>query len=269
MIASSIRNIADRLLRIPELKEFEGSDFDSPQAAVIEKKILQRKKALQTLYYEYSRPFIESARDLPPDATILEIGSGTSPLKWSVPNLLCTDVVRLGWLDIVCSAYSLPFEDNSVDRIFLMFVWHHLGRLEDFLDEARRCLKPGGEIVVVDPAITLFSRVYYKIHVDQMDVRAEQWGFDGEGRLSDSNIALAWIALFRDRDRFERLYPEFIIEKVSYNTCISFLLTGGFRIRQLLPSMVIKAVFNVENWVIRNITRQLATTMTVTIRKME
>ncbi|MBW1712936.1 MAG: class I SAM-dependent methyltransferase [Deltaproteobacteria bacterium] len=266
---SSIRDLADRLLRLPELRPYQGTGFDSPQATAAQRRLFETKKILPVLYQEYCRPAIESAGRAPQGARMVEIGSGTSPLKEGLPGLVCTDLVSLPWLDLVCSAYALPFADQSLDRLFLMFVCHHLGRIKDFLDEARRCLKPGGEMVIVDPAITRFSRFYYQhLHVDQMDLKTEEWGFEGQGRLSDSNVALTWLVFVRDRERFLREYPEFEMGPVEYNTCLTFLLAGGMRIRQLLPTAVLKGLFKLENWLIRRLSRQLAVTMALTLRRV-
>lgn len=266
---SLVSRLADRLLRLPELRNFSSTDFDSVNAAQLERRIFAGKPILRHLYDVYCRPMVESARRAGPGARMLEIGSGTSPLKDFIPEVITSDVAHFPWVDLTASAYSLPFPDASLDRIFLLFVCHHLGRFEDFLGEARRCLKPGGEMVIVDPAITAFSRRYYKLHVDRMDLETEQWGFQGEGRLSDSNIALAWIAFFRDRERFEHRYPEFSIKNVEYNTTLSFLLTGGLRIRQLLPQFILKVLFAGENWCIKHLTKELAVTMAVTLTRRE
>jgi SAM-dependent methyltransferase len=262
-----LRNLADRCLRLPELRNFLGTDFDTVEATFIERQILEKKKILQFIYAEYCRPFVRSAKRMSERAKMMEIGSGASPLKQRIPELFSTDVIFLPWLDLSCSAWELPFRNASLDRIFLMFVFHHLGKIEAFLNEARRCLRPGGEMVIIDPAITVFSKLYYKAHVDNMDYRTKSWGYQGAGRLTDSNIALAWIVFFRDRDRFREVYPEFVIEKVEYNTCMAFLLSGGFRIRQLLPTNILKMFFKMENWIIRNITQQIAVTMVLTIKR--
>lgn len=265
-----LRNLIDHLLRLPELKDFKDSDFDSPQATVLQKEIFKKKKILRILYKEYSRPFLESAKRAPKNSKIVEIGSGVSPLKEAIPDLICTDLIHLPWLDVVSSAYSLPFRDHCLDRIFLMFVCHHLGKIENFIEEADRCLKPGGEMVIVDPAITLFSKFYYKyFHIDKMDITAKEWHFEGTGRLIDSNIALTWIVFFRDQERFKKLYPDFILIKQEYNTCLSFLLSGGFRIRQIFPTWLIGRLFKIENWIIRKISKELAVTMSLTFQKKE
>jgi len=262
-----ITKLADRLLRLPELRGFEGSDFDTCRAAQIERQVLAKKKILATLYDEYCRPCVESAWRAPKKARMLEIGSGTSPLEYKLKELITSDVIWMPWLDLSCSAYSLPFPDNSLDRIFLMFVCHHLGNVEALLGEARRCLKPGGEMVIIDPAVTAYSKIYYLLHVDHMDIQAKVWSFEGEGRMSGSNIALTWIVFFRDRELLVKLFPEFVIDHVEYNTCLSFLISGGFRIRQLLPTFLLRALFRIENWVIRHLTNQLAVTMALTIKR--
>ncbi len=268
-MAFYLRNLIDNLLRLPELKGFEGDDFDNAEVTAIQRKIFNKKDILSILYKEYCRRFLESASFIPADAKMVEIGSGVSPLKEYIPVLISTDISICPWLDLVSSAYTLPFKDNSLDRLFLMFVFHHLGRVEEFLNEAYRCLKSGGEIVIIDPAITIFSKFYYKyFHVDRIDIQAKGWGFEGGGRLSNSNIALAWIIFFRDRERFNKLYPDFVIEQIEYNTCLSFLLSGGLRIRQLLPASILKILFNVENWIIQHITNKIAVTMVLTIKRL-
>ena len=263
-----IRKIVDNILRLPELKNFKEDDFDSPLIADIQRKIFHKKRIIKVIYQEYCRPFIESAQRAPYHAQMIEIGSGASPLKDYIPNLVCTDLIKSSWLDASCSAYALPFKDHSLDRIFLMFVCHHLGNIEKFFNEAYRCLKKGGEIVIADPAITLFSKFYYKyFHIDSMNLNVKDWSFEDKGRLSSSNIALPWIIFFRDKRHFKKLYPKFSIEKTEYTTCISFLLSGGLRIRQLLPTYILKKIFALENWIIRNISNQFAVTMIITIKR--
>lgn len=268
-MASWLSKLGYRYLKVPELRDVAESEFDTAEVTGIQRRIIATKPALRALYAEYCRPVVESALRAPIGAKMLEIGSGASPLTNYLTNLVSTDVVHLPWLDLVCSAYSIPFKDKSLDRIFAVFVCHHLGRLHSFLNEVHRCLKPSGEIVIVDPAVTWFSRWYYRlIHMDAMDETTEEWGFDGAGRLSDSNIALAWIVFVRDRERLMRLYPDLRIEKIEYNTCLSFLLSGGTRIRQLAPTFVIRRLFALENWVIRHVTSQVAVTMAVTIKRL-
>ena len=265
---SILRKKAETWLTLPELCGLQETGFDTPETAAVQRRILHRKKSLALLYREYCRPCIESANRAHADSHMVEVGAGTSPLKEHVPGLIASDVLTLPWLDMACSAYALPFRDHSLDRIFLMFVCHHLGRMREFLDESYRCLRPGGEMVIIDPAITIFSRFYYKyFHVDRMDLESQEWAFEGDCPLSDSNIALSWIVFFRDRKRFTDMYPHFVIDRVAYNTSLAYLFSGGLRFRQMLPTFLVRALFGFENWIIRHVTRQMAVTMALTIRR--
>lgn len=263
-----LKRFLENLLLLPEWRGAAPKDFDTVEAAERQRRIYREKPALQVLYREYCRPFVESAQRAPAGARMLEIGAGGSPLGEHLPGIIASDVIAMPWLDLVCSAYALPFADASLDRIFLMFVTHHLGRMEAFLDECRRCLKPGGEVVLIDPAITRFSVFYYRnFHVDAMDVQATEWVFPEQGRLSSSNVALPWMVFIRDRERYQSLYPELRLVDQGYNTGLSFLLTGGLRYRALAPSWFIAWWFGVENWLIRHVSRELAVTMWLVLRK--
>lgn len=268
MVWLKIRGWIDHHWRLPELRGLSETDFDTPDVARLQRRIFQSKPALRHLYREYCRPCVESAGRASPSAVMVELGAGTTPLREHLPGVIATDLLPLPWLQLACSAYRLPFADHSLDRLFLLFVTHHLGRMEALLDEADRCLKPGGEMVIVDPAITWFSRFYYRyLHVDHLDLDAPGWTFAGEGRLSDSNIALPWIVFFRDRATFQQRYPDLVIAQVSYNTCLAFLLSGGLRLRPLLPTLLLVGLSRLENWLIRHVTHQLAVTMMLVIRK--
>lgn len=264
-----LRGLIDDFLRFSEFKGFAESDFDSSRAAVIQRDVFKKKKILRILYGEYCRPFMESAKRVQGKAKMVEIGSGASPLKQAIPELINTDLFVSPWLSLSSSAYNLPFKNYSLDRLFLMFTCHHLGRIKEFLNEAYRCLKPGGEMVIIDPAITVFSRFYYKyFHVDKINVEAKDWGFQGNGRLSNSNVALSWIVFMRDKELFSKIYPDFVIAKTEYNTCMAFLLSGGLRIRQLLPSKILMVLFKAENWIIQNLSNKIAVTMVLTIKRL-
>ncbi len=261
---------AYELLKLPQFRGKDEAYFDTLEAAAEQRRIFFSKPGLRLVYSQYCRPFVESAARAPSNPVMVELGAGPGILQESIPGIISTDVMAAPWLDAVCSAYSLPFATGSLDRIFLMFVCHHLGKITYFLDEANRCLKSGGEMVIVDAAITSFSRIYYRyLHVDEMDLEGDSWEFDQQGRLSDANVALPWMVFIRDQEDFLQRYPEFIISKIEYNTCLSYFLSGGARLRQLVPTICLKGLMGLENWVINKVSRQLAVSMALTIRKLD
>ncbi|MBU1179623.1 class I SAM-dependent methyltransferase [Patescibacteria group bacterium] len=48
---------------------------------------------------------------------------------------------------------NLPFEDNSLDTVCLFDILHHTENQEEILKEARRVLKPGGKILILEDTI--------------------------------------------------------------------------------------------------------------------
>ena len=63
---------------------------------------------------------------------------------------------------MVSDAHKMPFDKNTFDNIFMLDVLHHLHSPVLFFEESRYILKKGGRIIMVEPAITLFSGFFYK-----------------------------------------------------------------------------------------------------------
>jgi|WetSurMetagenome_2_1015567.scaffolds.fasta_scaffold152317_2 ubiquinone/menaquinone biosynthesis C-methylase UbiE len=97
---------------------------------------------------------------------ILEVGSGTSQFRETflkyVDNYVITDInfqymqysqsTHPGLGHVVCDATRLSFPPALFDRVFSLYLFHHLSdqQTRDSLKEMRRCLAPGGKIVIVD-----------------------------------------------------------------------------------------------------------------------
>jgi SAM-dependent methyltransferase len=115
-------------------------------------------------------------------------------------------------------------------------VLHHIKKPKVFFAEARRCLKSGGKIVMIEPANTLWGRFIYKnFHHEIFDTSAE-WEMDKTGPLSDANGAMAWIIFQRDRKLFESEFENLKIRSISFHTPFRYILSGGLTYRQLVPS---------------------------------
>jgi ubiquinone/menaquinone biosynthesis C-methylase UbiE len=97
---------------------------------------------------------------------VLEVGSGTSQfrdifLKY-IDNYVITDInfqyvqysknhYQALW-HVLCDAALLPFHAATFDRIFSLYLFHHLSDQQtlDCLKEMQQSLKPGGKIIIVD-----------------------------------------------------------------------------------------------------------------------
>src|ERR1700731_2796570 len=108
------------------------------------------KPVLRTVYDEMYGRIVESCGAGP----ILEIGGGSGNLKKSVPHCISSDVQFSPTLDLVADAQRLPFRDASLGNIVMVDVLHHVEFPVRFLREAGRTLRPGGRLVMVEPAIT-------------------------------------------------------------------------------------------------------------------
>lgn len=83
-------------------------------------------------------------------------------LKWL--NLGCGEYQHEEWLnvdsyepvqpDLLCNITQLPFDDNSIDRVYMGHILEHMDyetMAVEALMEVNRILRPGGEFVVVGP----------------------------------------------------------------------------------------------------------------------
>jgi SAM-dependent methyltransferase len=130
----------------------------SEEILVQHKKIWEDKPVLRAIYQDYYNRIVTCVK---PGKT-LEIGGGTGNLKEYLPQVVTSDIVPSPWVDVVCDAQSLPFDENSFDNIVGIDVLHHIERPIRFFREAQRVLKPAGRIVLLDPAITVLSYPFFK-----------------------------------------------------------------------------------------------------------
>ena len=141
----------------------------------------------------------------------------------------------------------MPFENDSVDALFMFDVLHHIADAKKFFTEALRCLKTRGKIVMIEPANTPWSSFIYKnFHHEPFDPKA-QWTLKKTAPLSCANSALAWIIFLRDRQTFEKMFPSLKIVKLNNHTPLRYLLSGGFTLKQMLPSCTCSLIKAIEN----------------------
>ena len=93
----------------------------------------------------------------------IEIGGEIGNLKRQIPNVVATDIQFAPWLDCVADAQHLPFADGTAANIVMVDVLHHLEFPTRFFREAERLLRPGGRIIMVEPAITWGSVLFYHL----------------------------------------------------------------------------------------------------------
>lgn len=91
----------------------------------------------------------------------LEIGSGIGAIKEQIPDCVTSDLFANPWIDRVENAYAIGYPDRSLGTLILFDVWHHLQYPGTALVEFRRVLRPGGRLILFEPAASLLGRMVY------------------------------------------------------------------------------------------------------------
>jgi len=229
-------------LKLPETRSIK--DLDDPATTQLHAEIVRKKAFLKKLYIDFYTQFKNLIPE-PETKVLVELGSGGGFIKEVIDNVITSDILELPNVDKVFSALDMPFEDTSIDAFFMFDVLHHIAEPRGFFKEAIRSLKPSGKIVMIEPANTLWSRFIYKnFHHELFDPKA-QWGLEESGPVSHGNGAMPWIIFSRDRQIFEKEFPQLRIVRMHNHTPLRYLLSGGLTLRQLMPSFtypVIKAL---------------------------
>jgi SAM-dependent methyltransferase len=227
-------------LKLPEATEVQ--DLDDPNNIYVLRQIIQRKPFLRKTYIRFYKDLLVRTKDAPPDGLFIELGSGAGFLKSMAPYVVTSDVLPYEGVDRVFSALDMPFEDESVSAFMMIDVLHHIKDSRLFFKEMQRCLKPGGKIVMIEPANTPWSSfIYRNFHHEPFDIQGG-WGFKEGGPLSGANMAIPWIIFERDLRIFNQDFPCLKVRDISAHTPLQYLISGGLSMRQLLPSWTCQVV---------------------------
>lgn len=227
-------NILIDWLRLPD--DAKLSDLDDPRTTLLHRDIILAKPFLKKVYEEWY-DLIKSSLLGIPAGDVLEIGSGGGFFKDVFPKVITSDIMPLACCDRCLDALQMPFENESLAAITMVNVFHHLPDSAQFLSEAKRTLKPGGKIIMLEPSNSAWSRLIYKnLHHEPFLPDAPEWSFPSTGPLSGANGALPWMVFQRDKARFDREFPELRLTQFSYQFPLSYLLSGGVSMKALMPT---------------------------------
>ena len=209
--------------------------------------VWDRKPALRVIYNDFYDRIAAASH---PGVTI-EIGGGIGNLKQRLGDIISTDVQRAPWLDCVADAQRLPFAAASAANIVMVDVLHHLEFPLVFFREAARVLRPGGRVLMVEPAITWGSSLFYRLfHHEPVRTLVDVLG-DGDpdpGRSPyASNQAIPTLVATRDRQRFHRLLPMLRIARVEWFAFAAYPLSGGFQPWSLISERLAPRLLRMEH----------------------
>jgi len=211
---------------------------DSPANQI--RNFIERDAYLFAAYGEQYR----ALRELIPagEGPVVEIGAGTGIGRTWIPELTCTDVLENDYVDTVVDATSMPFEDSSLRALVLKDALHHIPDVPSFFDEAVRCLQVGGAVVMCEPYWSPASRLVFRfLHPEPFDTRRATWTSAANDPW-DSNQAMAWIVLRRDRKILHDRWPMFEVEEFQPVLGPSYLASGGVFGRTAIPSGILEGI---------------------------
>ena len=251
-------------LRLPEARALK--DLDGAEAAMAFRRIIRRKGFLRALYEDQYHDLLAEAGDRRP---LVELGSGSGFLGRLCPEAITSDLLPAPGLDARFSALALPLRDRSVGALLMVDVFHHVPDSARFLAEMARVVRPGGRILMIEPAHTPFSRfIYRRFHHEPFEPGVADWKLPAGGPRSMSNQALPWVVFCRDRERFEREFPALRLRRLRLHTPLRYLLSGGLSLRQLLPTRLYPAVRRLEH-LMEPVMDWCALFMTVTLDRID
>ena len=206
----------------------------------------ERKPVLRVVYDDFYDRIAGACRQ----GVTIEIGGGIGNLRGRLTQVVATDIQSAPWLDCVADAQRLPFADASATNIVMVDVLHHLEFPAVFFREAARVLRPGGRAVMVEPAITWGSTLFYRLlHHEPVRTSAESLADGSPDPRRDpyaANQAIPTLLATRDKARFHRLFPALRVERVEWFSFAAYPLSGGFKPWSLVGEGMARRLLRIE-----------------------
>lgn len=227
-----------------------SNKLDNPNRIEGLRSKIDNKAGLKSFYnkcYSFVKENLPISQDY-----VIEIGSGGGFLKKAVPKVITSDIIFYNDIDVKLDAHSLPYPDNSLDGLVLINSFHHLSDVENFLNEAQRCLRKGGKVIMIEPYPGYIGYPIYRfLHHEDIDLKTQTWEFESSSPLGDANNGLAWLVFERDAEIFDQKFTQFKVK--VFKPCFPTLywLSGGLKDWTLVPSFLVNAVIWFDDTLIK------------------
>jgi len=234
---------------------------------------LARNANLLFWYEQLYRQQFEGIADFA-DKCVLEIGSGTSPIKRFYPHILTSDILPLDYLDFVFDCHDIDrFEGvsaNSLDVITMTNVLHHLRDPLLFLQKAATKLKPGGLVIATEPYVSAFSGLVWRyLHHEAIDLNITEPRLTNiDGPLASSNQALPYLIFKKRTEWARRLTPPYDPDiELRPFTALAYLVTGGISRKLPVPRFLYRSCFAADCALASTFAGAIASFFTIVLRR--
>ena len=210
-----------------------------------------------------------------PNGPILELGSGIGKARYFIPNLITSDIRKTPYVDRAEDCYSISLypDKGGWAGLFALDVLHHLRFPMRFFERAGKVLRPGGKLILEEPAATAGGRLFYKLfHPEPMVVAAIQppFIFEESGESEDfANMGMGVGLFIRHREMIEGPLESFGLSliQVSFSDFLAYPLTGGYSKPQMFPTSGLKALLALEGALPQWVHRTVGLRMQIVIEK--
>lgn len=195
-----------------------------------------RKPLIHDIYGEFYGHIRVRLSQVPGE--ILELGSGMGNVKQHIPACVTSDIFHNPWLDRIENAYALTCAPRSVSNLILMDVFHHLKHPGLAFREFERVMKPGGRVMLFEPAMGLMGRAIYGLgHHEPLGLGNEiAWdapaSFDPSAHDYYAAQGNCWRCFRRGQHRLSAAWN---VREVKVWSYLSYTMSGGLRGPQLYP----------------------------------
>lgn len=202
----------------------------------------ESKPLLREIYAEWFRTMATHLRS----GKTLELGSGPSRLSEYIKEVISSEIVPVPWVDVVLDASQLPFRQGALTNLVMLDVFHHLDNPSSFLDDASNLLPPGGRVVLIEPYLSPFSRLIYRLfHEEPVEMGVDPFSPSrpsGGSHPFDGNMAIPTLVFFRNAGLFEEKWPEFKILRRELFSYLLYPLSGGYGFPSFIPPPLLSIV---------------------------
>ena len=215
-------------------KKYISRSIKNPNIFDNRKKILNSNNP--NLIYLLNKRFKWMAKYIKNKKVIIELGSGNGCLKriLNQKNILLTDIVKYPWIDKKLDMLKINLDKkyiNKVDVFIINHSLHHCANPANCLHRISKYLKKGGVMLINEPE-TSFMLKLFQIILDD-----ESWSLTDNVFIKNKNLfnpKNPWISntavaqlLFKNKQKFERNFPQYLIEKNNVSEFFIFLNSGG------------------------------------------